>query len=97
MHIYSDLIISYLYTKNIIETSEKVWWKFWDGATFDKNVAESDKKIIVDYYKENGFKDAEVSGLDYKLSTDKKDVIVTFKINEGMKERKGVEKEKTPL
>ena len=71
--------------RKIIETSEKVWWKFWDGATFDKNVAESDKKIIVDYYKENGFKDAEVSGLDYKLSTDKKDVIVTFKINEGIK------------
>ena len=41
--------------KAMDNTSEKVWWKFWDGATFDKNKFEDDKKLIVYYYKEKGY------------------------------------------
>jgi outer membrane protein insertion porin family len=66
-----------------METSEKVWWKFWDGANLDKNVLEEDKKLIINYYKENGYRDAEITGIDLKLSADKEDVNIKIKINEG--------------
>lgn len=66
-----------------METSEKVWWKFWDGANLDKNILEEDKKLIINYYRENGYRDAEVTDVDLKLSNDKEDVDVTLKVNEG--------------
>lgn len=69
--------------RNQMETSEKVWWKFWDGANLDKNILEEDKKLIINYYRENGYRDAEVTDIDLKLSTDKEDVDVTVKVNEG--------------
>lgn len=69
--------------RNQMETSEKVWWKFWDGANLDKNILEEDKKLIINYYRENGYRDAEVADVDLKLSTDKEDVDVTVKVNEG--------------
>lgn len=64
-------------------TSEKVWWKFWDGATFDKNKFEDDKKLIVYHYKEKGYKDADVTGTDLKVSDDKEDMFIKIKVSEG--------------
>lgn len=64
-------------------TSEKKWWKFWDGANFDKNKFEEDKKLIVDFYKEKGYKDGEVTSADLKLSPNKEDIFLTIKVNEG--------------
>lgn len=66
-----------------METSEKTWWKFWDGATLDNAVLEEDKKLIVNYYKENGYKDAEVTDVELKLSPDKEDVDLLVKVTEG--------------
>jgi outer membrane protein insertion porin family len=63
--------------------SEKVWWKFWDGARYDKTKLEDDKKLIVDYYHEQGYKDAEVVDSDIKLSPDKEDVFLKIKVREG--------------
>ena len=64
-------------------TSEKIWWKFWDGARYDKTKFEDDKKLIIEYYKERGYKDAEVSAVDIKLSPDKEDIYLSVNINEG--------------
>ncbi|MCE1165216.1 MAG: outer membrane protein assembly factor BamA [Bacteroidetes bacterium] len=63
--------------------SEKVWWKFWDGARFEKTKFEDDKKLIVEYYHEKGYKDAEVVDSDMKLSPDKEDVFLKIKVREG--------------
>jgi len=63
--------------------SEKVWWKFWDGARFEKIKFDEDKKLIVDYYHELGYKDAEVVSSDMKLSQDKEDVFLKIKVREG--------------
>jgi outer membrane protein insertion porin family len=71
--------------KSMENTSEKVWWKFWDGATFDKNKYEDDKKFIIAYCKEKGYKDAEIKGEDLKLSPDKEDLFIKLKIDEGKK------------
>jgi outer membrane protein insertion porin family len=71
--------------KSMENTSEKIWWKFWDGATFDKSKFEDDKKFIIAYCKEMGYKDAEIKGEDLKLSPDKEDVYIKLKIDEGKK------------
>ncbi|MFA5012606.1 MAG: outer membrane protein assembly factor BamA [Ignavibacteria bacterium] len=71
--------------KALENTSEKVWWKFWEGAGFDKEKLEEDKKLVVEYYKELGYKDAEVVDSDFKLSPDKEDVFLIIRVREGRK------------
>ncbi|MBM4158776.1 MAG: outer membrane protein assembly factor BamA [Ignavibacteria bacterium] len=66
-------------------TAEKVWWKIWDNALYDKEKLEEDKRYIVNYYKSLGYKDAEITGFDMKLSEDKEDIDITIKVNEGKK------------
>ena len=68
-----------------METSEKVWWKFWNSAHFEKTKFEEDKKILVDYYKELGFKDAEVVSTKTILSPDKEDMNIEIQVNENKK------------
>lgn len=71
------------------ETSERVWWKFWDKARFNRKNYEADKQLIVDYYKEQGYRDAALieDKLEYKNS--KEDVDIIIKINEGPKYKVG--------
>ncbi len=71
--------------KSMENTTEKIWWKFWDGATFDKSKFEDDKKFIIAYCKEKGYRDAEITGDELKLSADKEDVFIKIKIDEGKK------------
>lgn len=71
--------------KSMENTSEKVWWKIWDGATFDKNKFEEDKKSIIFYCKEKGYRDAEITGEEMNLSPDKEDLYLKIKIDEGKK------------
>lgn len=71
--------------KSMENTSEKKWWKFWDGATFDKSKFEEDKQYIIMYCREKGYKDAEITGDELKLSADKEDVYIKVKIDEGKK------------
>jgi len=66
-----------------METSTKSWWKFWDGANYEKKKIEDDKQLIVDLYREKGFKDAEVEDVEIKLSPDKEDADIIVKIDEG--------------
>lgn len=67
------------------ETSEKKWWKFWDKARFNRKNYESDKKLIVDYYKEKGYKDAFIVNDNLSLSSDREEMNIRIKINEGLK------------
>jgi len=65
------------------ETSEKVWWKLWDGATFDKKKFDGDLKLIEEFYKEKGFKDATVTAHILDILPSKEDVNIKIKIDEG--------------
>lgn len=67
------------------ETSESKWWKFWDKARFNKQNYEKDKLLIIDFYHEKGYKDAVITGDDFKYSADKEDMDILIKINEGSK------------
>jgi outer membrane protein insertion porin family len=67
------------------ETSEKVWWKFWEGAKFDKKKFEDDKKSIVNYYREMGYKDAVIVSDELKIDSQRENVNIIVKIDEGKK------------
>jgi outer membrane protein insertion porin family len=42
------------------EIEESKWWKFWSSARFDPKKFEEDKELIINYYRKNGFRDAEI-------------------------------------
>ncbi|MGE5315883.1 MAG: outer membrane protein assembly factor BamA [Acidobacteriota bacterium] len=42
------------------DTHEKVWWKFWRSAKLDKKKYEDDKKKVIEFYRRNGYRDAEL-------------------------------------
>jgi len=71
------------------ETAERKWWKFWDKARFNRKLYEKDKELIIDHYKENGFKDATIVEDKLTYKNGKEDVDILIKINEGPKYKIG--------
>jgi outer membrane protein insertion porin family len=71
------------------ETSERVWWKFWDKARFNRKDYEKDKKLIIEYYQENGYRDAEIIEDKLAYKNNKEDVDITIKVNEGPRYKVG--------
>jgi outer membrane protein insertion porin family len=65
------------------ETSEKTWWKFWKKARFDRKKYEEDKKLIVQYYLKNGYRDAEVVSDSLSYDETKEHLFIRIKVNEG--------------
>jgi len=67
------------------ETSEKVWWNIFDGATFDKKKYDQDKELILKLYREKGFKDAVIVEDKLDILPSKEDVNIKLVIDEGKK------------
>jgi outer membrane protein insertion porin family len=65
------------------ETTEAAWWKFWDGANFDKKKFEEDKELLANFYRNNGYRDFQVIGDSLFYSDDKQDLYITVNIYEG--------------
>ena len=65
------------------ETSEKVWWNIFDGATFDKKKYEEDKALVIKLYREKGYKDAEIVEDKLDILPSKEDVNIKIKVYEG--------------
>lgn len=42
------------------ETNDPAWWQFWVSRKFKKKGYEDDKKLLVDFYRKNGYRDAEI-------------------------------------
>jgi outer membrane protein insertion porin family len=42
------------------ETNERRWWRFWQSNKFDRKKYAEDKKLLVNFYRKNGYRDAEV-------------------------------------
>lgn len=67
------------------ETTEDVWWKFWQGSTFDKQKFEADKKLIENLYREKGYRDAVVLTDKLEILPSKTDVNIKVTVDEGKK------------
>jgi len=65
------------------ETSEAVWWKFWSSAQFNPKDYKKDKQLIVDYYRKNGYRDAEIVDDSLIYYNDNKDLKILMDVYEG--------------
>jgi outer membrane protein insertion porin family len=65
------------------ETSESVWWQFWTSAQFKPKEYEKDKQLIVDYYRKNGYRDAEVLEDSLIYYNDNSDLKILMYVYEG--------------
>jgi len=65
------------------ETSEAVWWKFWSSAQFNPKEFEKDKTLIVDYYRKNGYRDAEILSDSLFYYDDNKSLKIIMDVYEG--------------
>jgi outer membrane protein insertion porin family len=65
------------------ETSVKRWWKFWSSAKFDRKKYDEDKKGLVQFYKKNGYRDAEVTGDSIWYSANKERMSILIRVYEG--------------
>jgi len=65
------------------ETSEASWWKFWSSAEFNPDEYEKDKQLIVDYYRNNGYRDAEILKDSLEYYNDNKDLNINMDVYEG--------------
>lgn len=65
------------------KTSVKKWWKFWDGGKFDPKNYAKDKELIINFYKKNGYRDAEILSDSLIYSEDKKDLHIVMDVYEG--------------
>ena len=65
------------------ETSESVWWKFWSSAQFKPKEFEKDKQLVVDFYKKNGYRDAEILNDSLIYYNDNKELKIVMNVYEG--------------
>ena len=65
------------------DTNEKTWWHFWSSADFHREKYEKDKQRIVDFYKKNGYLDAEVLSDSLTYSQDRKKLTIVMTVREG--------------
>jgi outer membrane protein insertion porin family len=65
------------------DIAEKHWWKFWSSASFDRKKYEEDKKRVVAFYRNNGFRDAEITSDSLWYSDDREDMTILLHISEG--------------
>jgi outer membrane protein insertion porin family len=70
-------------TSEMEETSESVWWQFWSSAQFKPKDFEKDKQLVIDYYKQNGYRDAEALSDSLIYYNDNKDLKIVLNIYEG--------------
>jgi len=56
------------------ETSDPAWWQFWVSRKFSQKEYEKDKQLLVNFYRKNGFRDAEIMS-DSLTYDDKKEYI----------------------
>ncbi len=65
------------------ETTEATWWKFWSSADFNPEDYKKDKQLLIDFYRSNGYRDAEIISDSLIYSNDKKDLKLVIDIYEG--------------
>lgn len=67
--------------KQMKETKEDRWWR---GADFDQEKYDEDKKKIIEFYANNGFRDAEIASDSIYYDENLKDLFIHITLNEGL-------------
>jgi outer membrane protein insertion porin family len=65
------------------KTEEKKWWKFWSDANFKREDFEKDKKLLVDFYRKNGYRDFTILGDSLIYNKDKSKLDILIRVYEG--------------
>jgi outer membrane protein insertion porin family len=65
------------------DTEEKKWWKFWKSAKFDRKKYVDDKKKLVDFYRKNGYRDAEIISDSIWYDDSKEKMFIQLNLSEG--------------
>jgi outer membrane protein insertion porin family len=65
------------------EISTSSWWQFWSSAKFKRDLFEKDKKQIVQFYRRNGYRDAQVLGDSLWYSEDREKMYILVRVFEG--------------
>lgn len=65
------------------ETNERTWWQFWVSNKFKQKDYEKDKQILVDFYRKNGYRDAEVLADSITYDDTKKYMTIDLWVYEG--------------
>ena len=65
------------------ETSEAVWWHFWSSNDFNPDKFKKDMQLIVDFYRSEGYRDAEVTLDTLIYYNDNKDLDIVMRVYEG--------------
>ncbi len=65
------------------DTGEKTWWHFWSSADFHKEKYAKDKQRVIDFYRKNGYIDAELVSDSLAYSQDKKKLTIFMTVHEG--------------
>lgn len=65
------------------ETSESVWWKFWSSAEFNPDDYEKDKEAIINYYRRNGYRDADIVSDSIQYYNNNEDMRLVINVFEG--------------
>ena len=64
-------------------TSEATWWKFWSSADFKPDEFKKDEELIVNYYRDQGFRDAEIISDSLNFYNNNKDLNILIDVYEG--------------
>ncbi len=67
------------------ETKIKQWWQLWRSGKFDKEKYLTDKDLLINYYKKNGFIDARIVSDTVIYDEKNEAVFVNIKLDEGTK------------
>lgn len=65
------------------ETSEAVWWQFWSSNEFNPDNFKKDMQLIVDFYRSEGYRDAEVTLDTLIYYNDNQDLDIVMRVYEG--------------
>ena len=63
--------------------SEKAWWKFWSSAKFDRKKFDEDKKLIAQFYRKHGYRDAEILSDSIWYSANRENMSILMRMFEG--------------
>jgi len=69
--------------KQLKNTKPKGTWRFWRKGNFDAKEFEEDKKTVIQFYRNNGFRDAEILDDSIRYDDKKEKLYLSITIREG--------------